>query len=213
MAEEYTLEDLEKLSGLPIRTLRFYIQEGLLPGPDTRGKFARYSGKHLNTIELIQRMKNMRIPLQKIKQLIDGMSTDDLANVMRSPYYAIPDLEFKLMSPDFSESSHDGIETPMPGSPILRNEQRKLGFRDNSPQVYSSAAMSPPGSKSQPNQKNSRQVEETWQRIRLADGLELQVRKPLDRHMSRLVEELRRMASLFFEDSRDKDENDREEDL
>jgi DNA-binding transcriptional MerR regulator len=50
MTDEFTLEELEKMSGLPIRTLRFYIQEGLLPGPDTRGKFARYSQKHLDTI-------------------------------------------------------------------------------------------------------------------------------------------------------------------
>ena len=48
MNDELTLEDLVNISGLPIRTVRFYIQEGLLPGPDSRGKNARYTEEHLN---------------------------------------------------------------------------------------------------------------------------------------------------------------------
>jgi DNA-binding transcriptional MerR regulator len=213
MAEEYTLEDLERLSGLPIRTLRFYIQEGLLPGPDTRGKFARYSGKHLAAIEFIQRLKNMRVPLQQIRQLLDDMGTEELTDVIRSPYYASPDLNYNLMSGEVPGTTYDGNVNPMSDSLTPKTNQGRSSFRENSPQVYSSAAPVPSTRpKSQPIQKTSRQVEETWQRIRLADGLELQVRKPLDRHTSRLVDELRKIARMFFEDSQNKNEKGSEED-
>ena len=59
---ELTIEELANQSGLPLRTLRFYIQEGILQGPDTRGKFARYSQQHLDRIELIRRLKDLRTP-------------------------------------------------------------------------------------------------------------------------------------------------------
>jgi DNA-binding transcriptional MerR regulator len=213
MAEEYTLEDLERLSGLPIRTLRFYIQEGLLPGPDTRGKFTRYSGKHLAAIEFIQRLKNMRVPLQQIRHLLDNMGTEELTDVMRSPFYASPDLNYNLMSGEVPGISYDGNVNPMSDSLTQNKNQGRPSIRDNAPQVYSSAApVLSPQSKSQPIQKTGRQVEETWQRIRLADGLELQVRKPLDRHTSRLVDELRKIARMFFEDSQNKNEKGSEED-
>ena len=70
MTDELTLEDLAVQRGLTLRTLRFYRQEGLLPGPDTRGKYARYSQQHLDRLELIRRMKDLRLPLQEIRQLI-----------------------------------------------------------------------------------------------------------------------------------------------
>ena len=54
--------------------------------------------------------------------------------------------------------------------------------RDISPrQYYTPMPAQSPKPLSQPVQKADRQVEETWQRIRLADGIELQIRKPVDK--------------------------------
>ena len=83
MNTELTLEDLAKLSKMSIRTLRYYIQEGLLPGPDTRGKFASYSREHLARIKMIKRLKDKYLPLQQIKQLLDNMSEDDIHQMMQ----------------------------------------------------------------------------------------------------------------------------------
>jgi DNA-binding transcriptional MerR regulator len=83
MNTELTLDDLANLSKMPIRTLRYYIQEGLLPGPDTRGKFASYSRQHLDRIKMIQRLKDKYLPLQQIKQLLENMSEDDIHQMLQ----------------------------------------------------------------------------------------------------------------------------------
>jgi DNA-binding transcriptional MerR regulator len=81
MTKELTLEDLATISGLSLRTLRFYMQEGLLQGPDTHGKNARYSQQHLDQLELIQRLKNLRLPLQEIHQLINNMTPEEVSQI------------------------------------------------------------------------------------------------------------------------------------
>ena len=62
MTEEYTIEDLENHSGIPTRTLHYYMQLGLLPGPDKRGKYASYSQEHIDRLDLILILKEMHLP-------------------------------------------------------------------------------------------------------------------------------------------------------
>src|SRR5690242_10862011 len=54
--QTYTIEELAEQVGTPVRTIRFYIAEGLLSGPGTRGKAASYSGEHLLRLRLIRRL-------------------------------------------------------------------------------------------------------------------------------------------------------------
>lgn len=78
MTNEFTLDDLVTRSGLTIRTVRFYIQEGLLEGPDTRGRFSLYSQRHLDRLEVIKLLKELRLPLVEIRKLLDSMSPDEI---------------------------------------------------------------------------------------------------------------------------------------
>jgi len=83
MQNDLTLEDLVSLSGLPLRTVRFYIQEGLLPGPDTRGKYAAYSREHLDKLLLVQHFKNLHFPLSKIRDVLNSISRDEIEEILR----------------------------------------------------------------------------------------------------------------------------------
>lgn len=213
MTEEYTLEDLERLSGLPIRTLRFYIQEGLLPGPDTRGKYARYSGRHLASLELIQRLKNMRLPLQQIRRMLDDMTTDDLAQVLHAPNAEAPLRNLPPEKGQFFGKMDEDLPVSSERDPSARTGQLHSIIRDTSPQnYYLTTPAQPQSARSQPVQKTRTQTEETWQRIQLAEGVELQVRKPLDRQTLRLVDELRKFARRFIDERRWKDEDGIEQD-
>jgi DNA-binding transcriptional MerR regulator len=82
MDEYFTLEDLVSQSGLPLRTVRYYIQEGLLPGPDTYGKNARYSQKHLERLELIQKLKMMHLPLNEIRSILNNLTSKEVTEVL-----------------------------------------------------------------------------------------------------------------------------------
>jgi AcrR family transcriptional regulator len=65
----YKIADLEKLSGLPRRTIHFYIQSGLLHPPLKTGKtMAYYDDQHLQKLKLIQKEKSTGSPLFAIKQ-------------------------------------------------------------------------------------------------------------------------------------------------
>ena len=48
------IEELADLVGVPVRTVRYYIAEGLLPGPGTRGKGTVYGEEHLLRLRLIR---------------------------------------------------------------------------------------------------------------------------------------------------------------
>jgi len=110
---ELTLEELASISLVPIRTLRFYIQEGLLPGPDTRGKNATYSNQHLERIEMIKRLKEHFLPLQQIKSLLDNMSEDDIQKIL------IYREQFKLSMEDNSTFLENRPKSSKVGSSAL----------------------------------------------------------------------------------------------
>ncbi len=52
-----TLADLARESGLPARTIRFYITRGLLDGPVKAGRGAAYTPEHLARLERIKALQ------------------------------------------------------------------------------------------------------------------------------------------------------------
>ena len=203
MTEKYTLEDLEKISGMSIRTLRFYIQEGLLPGPDTRGKFARYSQKHLDSIRFIHRLKELHIPLQQIRHLLNTMSSEDIERIIQSK----SESNFTFSSPPlFSKDENSEVKSvkterssALDYIRSLENLQDSLKVNDSNPRY---PAPSAPSQASAPLSKVyiSQPVKngETWHRIRLAEDVELQVRQPMSRERERVVEELIEITRQLF---------------
>lgn len=204
MTDELTLEDLAVQSGLTLRTLRFYMQEGLLPGPETRGKYARYSQQHLDRLELIRRMKDLRLPLQEIRQLLDNMSLeemsqlrryqDEIARKLNRKMNAMNDLNQINEKPssalDYIHSIQDGRENfkayQQPKQPMpMANAVRPLMLK----QVTLARPQAPAG-------------QETWRRIQLADGIELNVRETDDQHekqqLEQLIQSVRKLISGQF---------------
>lgn len=70
---EYDLEELSRRAGVNSRTVRYYVQEGLLPAPD-RGRGARYTDEHLDRIRLIRRLQEEHLPLAKIRSQLEGLA-------------------------------------------------------------------------------------------------------------------------------------------
>ena len=69
----YKISEVEKLSGLPRRTIHFYIQSGLLHPPLKTGKtMAYYDNQHLQKLRLIQKEKSDGSSLFAIKQELAG---------------------------------------------------------------------------------------------------------------------------------------------
>ena len=72
-----TLGELTEATGVSVRTVRYYIAEGLLPPPDGAGPASVYTEGHRDRLRLIQRMKDAYLPLKEIRRRLAGL--DDAA--------------------------------------------------------------------------------------------------------------------------------------
>jgi DNA-binding transcriptional MerR regulator len=66
----FGLETLAARSGLPVRTIRWYQSEGLLPKPEKRGREAVYRDEHLERLQLIVELRDRGLTLNAIRDLV-----------------------------------------------------------------------------------------------------------------------------------------------
>src|SRR5262249_37538972 len=59
-------------SGLPARTIRFYIARGLLNGPAKGGRSAAYTGEHLARLDRIKSLQSEGRTLSEIARILSG---------------------------------------------------------------------------------------------------------------------------------------------
>ncbi len=71
MSNGKTLAELSAASGIPARTIRFYIARGLLSGPVKAGRGAVYTDEHLRRLETIQDLQNNGRMLSEIAHALD----------------------------------------------------------------------------------------------------------------------------------------------
>lgn len=74
----YEITELEEETGIPPRTIRYYISRGLLAPAYGRGPSATYDLGHLLRLRLITRYKQERRPLGEIRERLGEMSDADV---------------------------------------------------------------------------------------------------------------------------------------
>ncbi len=68
----YTLDELCTLSELPKRTVRYYIQLGLVDRPVGETRAAHYTSRHLEQLLLIRKWTDAGVSLERIGDLLHG---------------------------------------------------------------------------------------------------------------------------------------------
>jgi DNA-binding transcriptional MerR regulator len=81
-AERLTLGELTAAADVSVRTVRYYIAEGLLPPPEGSGPGSSYARGHLDRLRLIQRLKEAYLPLKEIRRRLSGLSDDEVRSVL-----------------------------------------------------------------------------------------------------------------------------------
>jgi DNA-binding transcriptional MerR regulator len=84
MDEQYLIHEVAKKTGVSTRTIRYYISEGLLPPPTTRGRYAYYEPEYIDLIRLIRQLKDAYLPLKEIKMLINNITPDRIHDLLKS---------------------------------------------------------------------------------------------------------------------------------
>lgn len=72
----YTLNELCMLASLPVRTVRYYVQTGLVDRPQGETRAARYSVRHLEQLLLIRKWTGAGVSLERIRELLSGGDMD-----------------------------------------------------------------------------------------------------------------------------------------
>ena len=65
-SETYKLDELAERAGVSPRTVRYYVQRGLLPAPTFRGKDSFYGRDHVSRLRAIRRLQEQYLPLDAI---------------------------------------------------------------------------------------------------------------------------------------------------
>ena len=70
--DEFTLDELCSLTDINKRTVRYYVQIGLVDRPEGETRAARYSARHLDQLLQIRRWTQAGVSLERIRELLDG---------------------------------------------------------------------------------------------------------------------------------------------
>lgn len=173
---QYTLQELADSAGVSIRTIRYYIGEGLLPGPEGAGPQSHYTESHARRLQAINLLKDRYLPLREIRRQLTGL--DDAQ---------IDELIAELGGPDL-EQSFD-IAAPMSApldEPIAEIPRQAM---ESPPVKYDAGeyidALLPRAPRRGRAYRETNRVEhpreqgEIWRRIEVADGVELLVREEI----------------------------------
>jgi DNA-binding transcriptional MerR regulator len=71
-AERFSLDELCALADLPRRTVRFYIQEGLVDRPEGAKRGAYYTRDHLEQLLTIRKWQRAGLSLERIREFAAG---------------------------------------------------------------------------------------------------------------------------------------------
>jgi DNA-binding transcriptional MerR regulator len=152
----YTLGELTDRAGVTVRTVRYYIAEGLLPPPVGAGPHARYTRQHLDRLLLIARMKDAFMPLKEIRRHLKGMTDAEIreaAAAQVAPEAAAAPAPAMQMPAAAQDSAADYIGR------VLREQEAP----------YVSRAAQPPRARA----ARRPAPEATWRRIPISDEAEL----------------------------------------
>ncbi|MEM7356659.1 MAG: MerR family transcriptional regulator [Acidobacteriota bacterium] len=114
---QYSIGELAELGGVSRRTVRYYVQRGLLTAPAGGGRGSHYTQQHLDTLIRIRRLQEAGRPLSEITTRLTGR---------RPPEPAMPPPEVRYSSWT-RIALGDGIELHLRDTRVDSDQVRKLG--------------------------------------------------------------------------------------
>ncbi len=81
-AGRLSLKELTETAGVSVRTVRYYIAEGLLPPPAGAGPGSHYTAVHLDRLRLIAHLKTAYLPLKEIRRRLAGQDDAEVRRLL-----------------------------------------------------------------------------------------------------------------------------------
>ena len=168
--EPIDLLELSDKAKVSPRTIRYYIQQGLIPAPETRGPGAHYGPEHVDRLRLIRRLQQEHLPLSEIRRRIEKLSPAEIRRILDTGPERPPTSAKEYVKRVLSE----GIGTVKAAeAPALASVR---------PGDYRSSVL----------------ARSQWERFTLAPDVELHVRRPGSREDQRKIDRLLEAAREIF---------------
>jgi DNA-binding transcriptional MerR regulator len=168
----YSLTKLAKAADVSSRTIRYYIQHGLLPSPHGGGPGSHYDYGHLARLRLIKRLQDTHLPLAEIRKQIKPLSDDEVHAILKKEHDEVSDTAVEYIRS------------------VLNVRETALREAASPPALHWFAKRVPSCLEPQP-------VEPTrahWERIGLSPDIELHVRRPLSHQENKAVNRILEVA-------------------
>lgn len=170
-SNQLSLDELAAAGETTPRTVRYYIAEGLLPGPGARGKAARYGPEHLDRLRLIRRLAERHVPLAEQRQLIGGLP-DDTARALLA--------EEERRASALGDAARTGSPSEYVGALLDRARARRAPTVAEWSRPYAARKAVTPGMLATRALAAPTPTGATWRRWELAPGIELHVRDDVE---------------------------------
>ena len=193
----YTVSELEQHTGISRRTIHFYVKEGVIAPPDGVAGGARYGDEHLLRLKLTRELQKSHLKLSGIREAMDRLSLDQMRSMLLTAKSSAGTwdraalerwLEQRVVSIRAGahpgrgtltrKSSGDTADPPLErvGEPPSAWNQSFLDIAEGSNtmaagsagRVGDESAHAPPAL-----------TQQSWDRIQIAEGLEVLVRSDL----------------------------------
>lgn len=199
MTNELTIEDLEQHSGLSIRTLHYYMQMGLLPSPDKRGKYASYSQEHLDRLDLILILKELHLPLKEIRAVLTSLTPSEIIHYRNDQQDLLE--KIKSVKPQAEEQDKSKRENSALDYIKMLEESHNIHkeITENASSVYNNRQGKPFKPPEVARSTNDQDLKiEIWRRVIFDDGVALSIRDTQDSQRRNKIDRLISFGRSLF---------------
>lgn len=172
---DWSIGEIAKRADVTPRTIRYYVELGLLPPPAGLGRSAGYTQEHFDRLQVIKRLQADRFSLDEIREQLATLAPATATG----------------LAPETSPAPPDGGSAAQYLARLRESPPRWVGGQTI---VGFNAAMP---SQSPPPVSDS-YIGEQWTRIPLSEDIELHVKRRgnrIDPRIARLIKEARRIIS------------------
>jgi DNA-binding transcriptional MerR regulator len=158
--EQYLISELAHKAGVSVRTIRYYISEGLLPSPQVRGRYSVYEEEYIERIKLIKRLKEAYLPIKEIRKKLESQTKDEIEEFLTN---------YETASGSGSDAL-DYISGVLQSEPSMTVMQRRMPAPPSAPPI-----MKPASSHMSLSESHDDLDGTMWKRFEIAPGVELHV--------------------------------------
>ena len=182
---DYSIADVAAVTDTPVRTIRYYLAQGLLPSAGRTGPAARYDDAFVARLRAIRRLQEAHLPLAVIQTTLEGLDEADLREIVGPPE----------QSP--TDSASDYVKRLLTGGSAPAAREQPDVYQDALFMASTSMPAAWPDLTG-PTPEPAQADRSHWERIVLAPGIELHVRRPNARASTKRVERLVEFAQQLF---------------